>query len=78
MIGFVQQNLAELFAQIPISADIAFQVLPETRIIGITNDSRAVQPGFLFVAHEGGTSDGHQFIPQAIKDGAAQLSVRRI
>ncbi len=72
MIGFVQQNLAELFAQIPISAD-NLSGIPETRIIGITNDSRAVQPGFLFVAQEGGTSDGHQYIPQAIKNGAAAV-----
>ncbi len=72
MIGFVQQNLAELFAQIPISAD-CLSGIPETRIIGITNDSRAVQPGFLFVAQEGGTTDGHQYIPQAIKIGAAAI-----
>jgi len=49
MIGFVQQNLAELFAQIPISADSPMGI-SETRITSITNDSRAVQPGFLFVA----------------------------
>ena len=72
MIGFVQQNLAELFAQIPAASD-AGPGLPETRIIGITNDSRAVQPGYLFVAQVGGTSDGHKYIPQAIKNGASAV-----
>ena len=72
MIGFGQQNLAELFAQIPISADIS-SAIPEMNIYGITNDSRAVKPGYLFVAQVGGTSDGHQFIPQAIKNGACAV-----
>ena len=72
MIGFGQQNLAELFAQIPISADFS-SAIPDISIYGITNDSRAVKPGYLFVAQVGGTSDGHQFIPQAIKNGACAV-----
>ena len=72
MIGFTQQNLVELFAQIPIPAIMA-SGFPEAKINGLTNDSRAIQPGFLFVAQVGGTSDGHQYIPQAIKNGAAAV-----
>jgi UDP-N-acetylmuramoyl-L-alanyl-D-glutamate--2,6-diaminopimelate ligase len=38
---------------------------------GIASDSRLVKPGFIFVAIRGLMSDGHDFIPQAIKNGAS-------
>ncbi|MBI2066262.1 UDP-N-acetylmuramate--L-alanine ligase [Candidatus Woesebacteria bacterium] len=37
---------------------------------GITDDSRKVKEGYLFVAVKGETSDGHDFIHQAIQNGA--------
>ncbi len=37
---------------------------------GITDDSRLVKKNFIFVAIKGCTSDGHDFIPEAIKNGA--------
>jgi UDP-N-acetylmuramoyl-L-alanyl-D-glutamate--2,6-diaminopimelate ligase len=40
-------------------------------ITGITADSRAVQPGFLFAALPGGKVSGVDFIPEAAKRGAA-------
>lgn len=43
--------------------------LPET-ISGITDDSRAVRPGFLFVAVRGTERDGHDFLGDAAYDGA--------
>lgn len=42
-------------------------------ILGITSDSRAVMPGFLFAALPGGTLDGRQFIAQAVANGAAAV-----
>ncbi|MDX2113340.1 MAG: UDP-N-acetylmuramoyl-L-alanyl-D-glutamate--2,6-diaminopimelate ligase [Alphaproteobacteria bacterium] len=42
----------------------------EQEITGITADSRAVRPGFVFVALEGEKVDGHEFISQAIQNGA--------
>ncbi|MBU0480654.1 MAG: UDP-N-acetylmuramoyl-L-alanyl-D-glutamate--2,6-diaminopimelate ligase [Proteobacteria bacterium] len=43
---------------------------------GITADSRRVLPGFLFVAIEGGRSDGHDFLVSAVNQGCAALLVQ--
>ena len=40
-------------------------------ISGISYDSRAAQPGDLFVAVRGLEADGHRFIPSAVSNGAA-------
>jgi UDP-N-acetylmuramoyl-L-alanyl-D-glutamate--2,6-diaminopimelate ligase len=45
----------------------------DPEITGVTQDSRRVRPGMVFVACTGGTSDGHQFIPQAAAAGAAAV-----
>lgn len=50
-------------------------VLPS--ITGLTADSRAVQPGFAFLAIRGSQADGHGFIPDAVARGAALLVVER-
>ncbi len=44
-----------------------------SEIKGITQDSRAVEPGFLFAAFKGEKSDGRDFIPQAIANGASHI-----
>ena len=48
----------------------------EIRIAGLTSDSRAVKPGFLFAALPGSSVDGAKFIPQAIAAGASAILVR--
>ncbi|MBY0261046.1 MAG: hypothetical protein K2Q20_01795, partial [Phycisphaerales bacterium] len=58
-------------APTPRSAGIPSQV----RITGITEDSRAVVPGSLFIARKGEKSDGKAFIPQALKLGAVAVMV---
>lgn len=42
-------------------------------ITGLTADSRAVEPGFLFAALEGTKTDGRDFIPDALDKGAAAI-----
>ena len=42
-------------------------------ITGVTQDSRQVQPGSLFVAVPGEITDGHRFIPDAIQRGAVAV-----
>lgn len=44
---------------------------------GITNDSRRVEPGWLFVAVRGFASDGHSFIDQALGSGASAVVAER-
>jgi UDP-N-acetylmuramoyl-tripeptide--D-alanyl-D-alanine ligase len=46
-------------------------------ITGICTDSRAVEPGNLYVALRGETHDGHRFVAQAFERGAAAALVAR-
>ena len=50
-----------------------FQGEAEIDITGLAYDSRAVKPGYLFVALRGHTDDGHDFIEDAVKNGAAAV-----
>lgn len=49
----------------------------DAEITGITYDSREVQPGWLFVAMQGGSFDGHRFIGAAVEAGAAAVIAER-
>src|SRR5262249_22097493 len=49
----------------------------ETEIVGIAADSRAVQPGSLFVALRGSNADGTCFLPEAVARGAAAVLVEK-
>lgn len=46
-------------------------------ITGVTDDSRQVKPGHLFVARSGFKFNGHDFIPQALANGAAAILTDR-
>jgi UDP-N-acetylmuramoyl-L-alanyl-D-glutamate--2,6-diaminopimelate ligase len=50
----------------------------DVEIKGISFDSREVKEGYLFIALEGGSSDGHLFIPSAIKAGASAIIGRQL
>ncbi len=45
----------------------------DLEILGLAYDSRAVKPGYMFVAITGYAVDGHSFIPMAIDKGAAVI-----
>ncbi len=49
----------------------------QREITGITADSRAVKPGFVFVALAGAKMDGAKFVDQAIANGAAAIVAER-
>ncbi len=42
-------------------------------IVGLTNDSRRVKPGYIFIAIEGHKTDGHQFIEKSLEQGASAI-----
>jgi len=42
-------------------------------IEAVTSDSRRVKPGTMFVAMPGTTTDGHRFVDDALRNGAACL-----
>jgi len=46
---------------------------PECEITGITEDSRRVRPGTVFVAAPGERADGHEFAAQAVAAGAVAV-----
>ncbi|TAJ09625.1 MAG: UDP-N-acetylmuramoyl-L-alanyl-D-glutamate--2,6-diaminopimelate ligase [Nitrospirae bacterium] len=45
-------------------------------VTGLTDDSRCVKPGHVFVAVKGGKADGHRHLVQAVQAGAAALVVQ--
>ena len=68
-------KLKELIKNLHITA---LHADPEMEITGISYDSRKTQPGDLFVAICGFTSDGHRFIPAAVEKGAAAVLCERV
>ncbi len=55
------------------AVDIARAGLPPVPVTGVTADSRAVAPGFLFAALPGAKLDGRRFIADAVARGAAAV-----
>jgi UDP-N-acetylmuramoyl-L-alanyl-D-glutamate--2,6-diaminopimelate ligase len=45
----------------------------QVEVTGVVMDSRQVQPGNLFVAVTGGATDGHRYIPAALRAGACAV-----
>src|SRR6266545_3654560 len=60
-------TLAELLASCPYEW---LQGSMGQHIAGVSADSRKVAPGWIFVAIRGLKADGHQFIAQALRQGA--------
>ena len=60
-------SLQKIFSDLPFNSPAN---IPDISIIGIAIDSRAVKPGYLFVAMKGGSADGHDYIQKAIDNGA--------
>ncbi|GAG11357.1 unnamed protein product, partial [marine sediment metagenome] len=46
-------------------------------VAGIAFNSQLVRPGFMFVAIPGAKADGHDYIPEAVRRGAAVVVAER-
>jgi UDP-N-acetylmuramoyl-L-alanyl-D-glutamate--2,6-diaminopimelate ligase len=64
-------SLKTIFSEFPFPFSPAD--LPDLPVTGIAIDNRKVEPGNLFVAMQGGSADGHDFIPDTIRRGAAAI-----
>jgi UDP-N-acetylmuramoyl-L-alanyl-D-glutamate--2,6-diaminopimelate ligase len=61
-----------------LTSDARFDARFGARVVGgISADSRAVKPGFLFAAVPGTKADGLAYVPQAIAAGAAAVMAER-
>ncbi len=49
--------------------------IKDIEITGVTNNSKKVKPGNIFVAYQGTKTDAHQYIDEAINLGAATIMV---
>ena len=63
-------KLQELLAGVAVKSNAA---AADTEIREVRYDSRAVQPGDLFVAIRGYATDGHKYIAKALEQGAAAI-----
>lgn len=65
-------TLRRLIASIP-APEVRGNLDPELTVRGVTGDSRAVGPGWVFVALRGDKLDGHDFAADALSRGAAAV-----
>jgi len=67
-------RLSDLIAGLPLRPIAG--VAPDIRVCDLTEDSRTVVPGSLFVARPGSKADGRRYISQAIEAGAVAVVVQ--
>jgi len=50
---------------------------PDAVVTGVSADTRGLKKGDLFFALKGGRSDGHRFVPEAVRRGASGVVISR-
>ena len=73
MTGSMPKTLPQLIESLPPQVTRGAKIppgLPPAPVTGVTEDSRAVTPGMIFVAMKGENFDGHRFLAQAAAAGA--------
>jgi UDP-N-acetylmuramoyl-L-alanyl-D-glutamate--2,6-diaminopimelate ligase len=66
-------QLLSIFAELKLGDTSGESTAAE--VVNVTQDSRQVRPGSVFVAVRGSTGDGHEFLPTVVKQGAIALVV---
>ena len=61
-----------------IAAKLSRQCRGNAQVTGITHDSRLVQPGDLYIAVPGLTQHGHEFVEQALANGAVAIATDEV
>ena len=61
------------FEELLSGAEVVRRAGPNAEIAGVEFDSRRVGPGSLFLAMQGGTTDGNRYIGKAVEQGAAAV-----
>ncbi len=59
------------------SLGVSSPSVPDVTVSGVSDDSRSVRPGFVFVAVSGHDADGHRYISEAISRGASVIVAQR-
>ncbi len=67
------KSLAEILTEVTNVVGGQAGAFVDAPVAGVTQDSRQVQPGDVFVAVSGGALDGHRFIPDALRRGACAV-----
>ena len=62
-----RRSLRTVFSNAPLTA---LDPIPPVMITGVTSDSRHVRRGYAFIAIKGESSDGFDYIPSAVANGA--------
>jgi UDP-N-acetylmuramoyl-L-alanyl-D-glutamate--2,6-diaminopimelate ligase len=70
-------KLSSLTSGLALNATTELSSSGDPDVTAICYDSRKVTPGAVFVAIEGFAADGHRFIPEAVKKGAAAVVCRK-
>lgn len=63
--------------ELAVAVDAEIQGDADTEVTGVVHDSRQVSQGDLFCCVSGEVHDGHDFVPDALRRGAAALMVER-
>lgn len=61
--------LSHLLANLP-GMEGPWELAGDGQVLGVAYDSRQVAPGFIFVAIKGFQTDGHLYVPEAVRRGA--------
>ena len=70
-------TLLDYLDGISYTASISREEMGETAAVSVTNDSRQVREGSIFVCVRGGRFDGHDKAAEALENGAAAVVVER-